>query len=742
MTDDLGRISSVARQSLGKHGILLIIAKIIRCFGLFECYDLLRGIHLVYFLFFVKVWSSVCLTLLQKPISSGKKVVRSQWIRISKYALLGIMVDILWLFGLTLCGPLRTILVFEHNEAVVLAVLSTFFSSGGNHAKTRAAVLFLSATACLLLFDNDDMMTQISEHPEGQHAGPVSHTIFWFISKLGVADHKGGILLLIATSLLKVAHSVLGRRLANDIGGQKRLNALSTLVSTVILSPWSFILYISGSTGESLLSHWLPFALVVLFVFIFHFYIEAFLSSMKQESWKYFRISYIVITVSALLLAYQWQHPAAVAMSQVGTMSRTSEHVLSGGVFVSALLFMWSTVILTRPPSKSQQGSFIGYSADGSPLYNFAGNALQRASQFSIMLTAKKFISQVLQKKDSRHIFYFLCLNFSFAFVELLYGMWSNSLGLISDSFHMMFDCTALVLGLIASVMAQWPPTRVFSYGYGRVEILSGYVNGLFLLMIALYLLSQAFYRLFDPPAINTDRLLIVSIGGFLVNLVGVFIFSHNHHHGHGHSHHAHDKSHGHHHHHHHHDSGNANIKGVYLHILADLLGSVGVIISSFLIGQYGLLISDPVCTLLIAFMILITVWPLLRDSARTLALRIPAEMEKDIYRALTKVQNIDGVLSIRSRYIWRHSETVVVGLVSVQVEPHVIEQRIISQVTPILKEAGITSVTVQVEKEDFYQHMAGLSTNSEEIFRMTKESQSIYHPKEMTNEDNFAKLI
>lgn len=738
--NEFGRIKAAARESLGKHGLLLVAVKIIRCIGLFECYDLLKVIHVVYFLFFIKAWSSVILTLLQKPISQGKRVVRRQWISIGRYALLGVVIDLLWLFGLTLCGPLRTILVFEHSETVVLAMLSGIFAPAGNHAKTRGAFLFLTAAFCLLLFDNDDMMTQISDHPEGQHAGTVSHTVYWFISLLGVADHKGGIVLLIITLLLKVAHSVMGKRLSVDIGGQKRLHALSTLVSTVILSPWALILYLTGSSGESLLSYSVVFILVVLLVFIFNFYAESFVAATKQDSWKSYRIGYIAIASFAVFLAYHWQHPAAVALSRLDSDTRTDEHVMSGGVLVSAGLFLWSSIILTRPASKSQQGSFVGYSAQGLPLYSYAGDALQRA-QSSFALVVKKFLSKVLQKKDSRHIFYFLCLNLGFAFVELLYGIWSNSLGLISDSFHMLFDCTALVLGLIAAVMAQWRPTRVFSYGYGRVEVLSGFVNGLFLLVIACFLLTEAFQRLFDPPHINTDRLMIVSVGGLLVNLVGVSLFSHGshgHHHHHGHSHGTggnHEK------HHHHHHGHNSNIQGVYLHILADLLGSVGVIVSSFLIGQFGLWISDPICTLLIGIMILATVWPLLRDSARILALRMPPELEKDIHKALAKVRGIEGVLSIRTRHIWRHSESEVIGMISVQAAPHVIEQRIISQVTPILKEAGITSLTVQVEKEQFYQHMMGLSANPDEIMQVTKESQAIYHSHESSN-DTFTKLV
>ncbi len=96
-----------------------------------------------------------------------------------------------------------------------------------------------------------------------------------------------------------------------------------------------------------------------------------------------------------------------------------------------------------------------------------------------------------------------------FTFVELFYGVWTNSLGLISDGFHMLFDCTALLVGLYASLMSRWKPTRLFSYGYGRVEVLSGFVNGLFLVVIACFVLAESVERLVDPPDVSTERLLV-----------------------------------------------------------------------------------------------------------------------------------------------------------------------------------------------------------------------------------------
>merc|ERR1719167_1559111 len=142
----------------------------------------------------------------------------------------------------------------------------------------------------------------------------------------------------------------------------------------------------------------------------------------------------------------------------------------------------------------------------------------------------------IFSDKNSRNLFSFLVLNLSFAVVELLYGVWTNSLGLISDSFHMFFDCTALLAGLAATVIARWKSTEAFSYGYVRAEILAGFVNGLFLLFIAFFIFSEAVERIFEPPHVEHERLFIVSVLGFLVNLVGIFVFQHGvAHHGHSH---------------------------------------------------------------------------------------------------------------------------------------------------------------------------------------------------------------
>ncbi|CAG2179938.1 unnamed protein product, partial [Oppiella nova] len=114
---------------------------------------------------------------------------------------------------------------------------------------------------------------------------------------------------------------------------------------------------------------------------------------------------------------------------------------------------------------------------------------------FKVKEKLSGWLRLILSDKNSRNLFLFLLLNLSFAFVELSYGIWTNSLGLISDSFHMFFDCTALLAGLAASVITKWRSNERFSYGYVRAEVIAGFVNGLFLLFIAFFIFSEAVER-------------------------------------------------------------------------------------------------------------------------------------------------------------------------------------------------------------------------------------------------------
>ncbi|XP_074138470.1 proton-coupled zinc antiporter SLC30A5 [Sminthopsis crassicaudata] len=742
-----------------KYIVLLCFTKFLKALGLFESYDLLKAVHIVQFIFILKLGSAFFMVLFQKPFSSGKTVTKHQWIKIFKHAVAGCIISLLWFFGLTLCGPLRTLLLFEHSDIVVISLLNVLFtSSGGGPAKTRGAAFFIVAVICLLFFDNDDLMAKIAEHPEGHHDSALTHMLYTVIAFLGVADHKGGVLLLVLALCCKVGFHTASRKLSLDVGGGKRLQALSHLVSVLLLCPWVIILSV---TTESKVESWssliMPFTTVIFFVVVLDFYVDS-ICSVKMEVSKSARFGSFLICMSALLFGNFWTHPITDQLRAMNKPAHqeSTEHVLSGGVVVSAIFFILSANILASPSKRGQKGTLVGYSPEGTPLYNFMGDALQHSSQ-SVPRFIKESLKQILEESDSRHIFYFLCLNLVFTFVELFYGVLTNSLGLISDGFHMLFDCSALVMGLFAALVSRWKATRIFSYGYGRIEILSGFINGLFLMVIAFFLFVESVARLIDPPELDTYMLAPVSVGGLIVNLIGVCAFSHAHGHMHGGSQggcHSHDHSHSHHghshgHNHSHSDHGhshshghshgssgggmNANMRGVFLHILADTLGSIGVIVSTILIEQFGWFFADPLCSLFIAVLIFLSVIPLIKDACQVLLLRLPPENEKEINIALEKIQKIEGLISYRDPHFWRHSANVVAGTIHIQVMSDVLEQRIVQQVTGVLKDAGVNNLTVQVEKEAYFQHMSGLSTGFHDVLAMTKQMESMKYYKDGT---------
>merc|ERR1712110_517040 len=199
-------------------------------------------------------------------------------------------------------------------------------------------------------------------------------------------------------------------------------------------------------------------------------------------------------------------------------------------------------------------------------------------------------------------------------------------------------------------VITKWRANDKYSYGYVRAEVLAGFINGLFLLFISFFIFSEAVERLVEPPEVKHERLLLVSILGFLVNLVGIFVFQHG---GAGHNHSHDDHGHGHGHGHSHGGSDSQIMKGVYLHILADTLGSVGVIVSAILMWAFDWMIADPICSIFIAILIAISVWGLIKESVQILMQRQPQALDFQLPEACSKVSLLSGVQGVHETRFW-----------------------------------------------------------------------------------------
>uniref|UniRef100_A0A8C9F707 Zinc transporter n=1 Tax=Pavo cristatus TaxID=9049 RepID=A0A8C9F707_PAVCR len=333
--------------------------------------------------------------------------------------------------------------------------------------------------------------------------------------------------------------------------------------------------------------------------------------------------------------------------------------------------------------------------------------------RLNLLRKVSGWFRSILADKTSRNLFFFLCLNLSFAFVELLYGIWSNSQ-----------DGNAFIVA----------------------EVLAGFVNGLFLIFTAFFIFSEGVERALEPPDVHHERLLPVSILGFIVNLIGIFVFQHG---GHGHSHgsgheHSHSlfngglshghshRGHGHSHEHKHghiHDHGHSHGLShgqdychgkylmpcsVFLHIVADTLGSIGVIISAILMQNYGLMIADPICSMLIALLIGVSIVPLLKESIGILMQRTPPSLENALPQCYQRVQQLQGVYSLHDPHFWTLCTDVYIGTLKLLVAPDADGRWILSQTHNIFTQVCISSakspeVTLQLSLRGRFPFLVSL---------------------------------
>ncbi|KAF1769656.1 hypothetical protein GCK72_001473 [Caenorhabditis remanei] len=681
--------------------VVLVLTKILRCIGIFFVDILAKSSHIVNLLWLCKIICTCILFPLQKPLSAGKSLKRGLLPMILKLSLLNGVIEILWFYGITLCGPLRSVLVFELSSTVLLSAIVSFFKGGAvsTTSKTRGFFLLIVGFVALFLMDKDGTIEDPHHTTHAHHSG-LNHLFYHLIGLFGMADHKGGLCILILSLCLRTGYETTFRHLAVEVGGAKRLYTLVTAGSAVILTPvavLSWALSSSSIASMGFFEYSILLIIVAVFVFVLDFYAESIcFQHVADPIMAAARWSSVTMFACAFGLAYLWYGH-----------QNLGDHALTGGVSITVVCFILASISLTHSNApKHRGGQFVGISNTGLPLFTYGEAFLQKTSK-SLMRFMKDTLNEILANNDSRRIFWFLCVNLGFCGIEFLYGFWTNSLGLISDGFHMLFDCSALVMGLVASVMARWPPSKHFTFGFGRVEILSGFINALFLCVIALFILIEALERLFDPPNINTDRLLFVAVSGLLVNLFGMYsLGEHGHSHGgssHGHSHggggsHSHGHSH-----------GNANMQGVFLHVLADTLGSVFVIISTLLIQWFGWVWVDPLCSLILSLLIIGSVYPLLVSSVNTLLQDIPEEDEFEYH--VNEILEIEHVESYSNAHMWQHND-INVASVHVQVKDEANAQMVRHRVANILKSTGAGHSTVQVEKKAFAHRIQQLCPN------------------------------
>jgi cobalt-zinc-cadmium efflux system protein len=256
---------------------------------------------------------------------------------------------------------------------------------------------------------------------------------------------------------------------------------------------------------------------------------------------------------------------------------------------------------------------------------------------------------------------------------EGLGGWLSHSLALLADAGHMLADVAALGLALFVARVAQRPATPQRSYGLLRLEILAALVNGAALLAIAVGIGIEALRRLQTPTDVHGGLLLGVATLGLAANIVGVMIL----HHGHDHS---------------------LNQRGAYLHMMSDVLGSIGAVVAGILILTTGWRLADPIISLAIGLLILAGAWRLVRDSADILLESTPGHIAlSTVHEALVA---LPGVSSVPDLHVWTLTSGVVAMSGHLVVREPSNNQRILEDAQNRLRALGIHHVTVQMEKD------------------------------------------
>ncbi|GMR23926.1 MAG: cation diffusion facilitator family transporter [Acidobacteriota bacterium] len=271
-------------------------------------------------------------------------------------------------------------------------------------------------------------------------------------------------------------------------------------------------------------------------------------------------------------------------------------------------------------------------------------------------------------------------LTSSFMMAELVGGILANSLALIADAGHMVADAAALGLGLFAMWIACHPHTERRTFGFHRAEILAALVNGSLLVGIALFVSYHAVERLREAQQVASGPVLIIAALGLVVNVVALRILG-------GHRH------------------ANLNVRGAFLHVLGDALGSIGVLISGLVIHFTGWMPADAIVSLFIATLILVSGWRLVRETISVLLESSPRYLDTDVLRR--DLIEIGGVRDVHDLHVW----TVTSGFVSLSAHAEVtssdIADEVLRNATVLLRERyGIRHVTIQLETSQIHDEL------------------------------------
>lgn len=273
---------------------------------------------------------------------------------------------------------------------------------------------------------------------------------------------------------------------------------------------------------------------------------------------------------------------------------------------------------------------------------------------------------------SKKSLLWALSLTGTFMVVEVIGGIVSGSLALLADAGHMLTDTAALLLAYSALYFASKPADNKRTFGYGRLQVLAAYTNGVFLVLLTGWIVWEAIHRFIEPNPIQSVSMFTVAVIGLIVNLL-VFKILHSA------------------------GESNINIRSALLHVLGDLLGSVGAIIAAVIIWIWGLLWVDPLLSIFVAVLILRSAYYVIKDASHILLEGTPIDISMHSIRS--DLMSIKGVEDIHHMHAWSLSEAEPMMTFHALVNPAMDSDYLLEEMLQLLKQRhGVEHATIQIE--------------------------------------------
>jgi cobalt-zinc-cadmium efflux system protein len=275
---------------------------------------------------------------------------------------------------------------------------------------------------------------------------------------------------------------------------------------------------------------------------------------------------------------------------------------------------------------------------------------------------------------ETRRLIWASAISALYFIAEVVAGFLTNSLALLSDAGHMLSDIGAMALSLFAFRMAKRPATHQSTYGFHRVEILAALFNGLSLWLIVGIIFASAYNRFAQPPVVESFGMMIVAVVGLFVNIAAAAMLHGRHRH-------------------------NLNLRGAFLHVVSDAVGSVGAIAAGIIMLTTGWYLADPLISIFIGGLILFSSWSLVKDSVSVLMQSVPKGIQLEEVR-LT-IEAVDGVSKVHDLHIWAVTSDIFTLSAHAVVTNGEDFHQVLNNIEDTLKERfNIEHTTIQLETE------------------------------------------